>query len=148
MPALTGSRPRRAPRRASPWYAGGLRFECTRCGRCCTGEGYVWLSDARIDRIAAYLGISPRAFLRRHVRLVGDRLSLVEKANTDCVFWEREAGCTIYEVRPTQCRTFPFWPENLESPADWEETAAECPGAGRGRLHGAGEILVQLRRNG
>ena len=38
----------------SLWYKDGLAFTCTQCGNCCTGgPGYVWLSDAEIDRFAS-----------------------------------------------------------------------------------------------
>ena len=129
-----------------PWYADGLRFECTRCGQCCRGEGYVWVSRERIREMAEFLGISAEGFTRRYVRLVEGRLSLVEKEEADCVFWEADRGCVVYPVRPVQCRTFPFWPEHLESPAAWRELAAEVPGIGRGRRHGLSEIRRRLRR--
>ncbi len=135
-------------RAAAPWYADGLRFACTRCGACCTGEGYVWVTPERIARIAGFLGLEPQAFAARYVRRVGDRLSLIEKPNTDCVFWQQDSGCTVYAVRPEQCRSFPFWPEHLESPAAWSELAAECPGIGEGPLHTIGEIRRRLPRTG
>jgi len=131
----------------TPWYADGLRFACTRCGRCCTGLGYVWLSERRIREIAEFLGISVERFTRRYVRRVDNRLSLVEKEHADCFFWEGERGCTIYPVRPLQCRTFPFWPEHLESPDAWRDLAAEVPGIGRGRRFGDSEIRRRLRRS-
>ncbi len=133
--------------RQPPWYADGLRFECTRCGHCCTGEGYVWVSRGRIRQIAEFLEMSVEEFSRRYLRRVENRLSLVEKENTDCVFWERDNGCTIYPVRPRQCRTFPFWPEHLKSPDAWRALAAVVPGIGRGRRHGAGEIRRRLRKS-
>ena len=129
-----------------PWYADGLRFECTRCGACCRGEGYVWVSRERIHEMAEFLGVSAGSFTRRYVRLVEGRLSLVEKEDADCVFWEAERGCVVYPVRPAQCRTFPFWPEHLASPAAWRRLAAEVPGVGRGRRHGLAEIRRRLRR--
>jgi Fe-S-cluster containining protein len=128
----------------TPWYADGLRFACTRCGRCCTGEGYVWVSEQRIGRIAEFLKLTPEQFSRRYLRRVDGRLSLVDKANRDCVFWQRDVGCAVYPVRPTQCRTFPFWSEHLDSPAAWDELADEVPGIGRGRRHGLDEIRRKL----
>lgn len=55
------------------------------------------------------------------------------KDNGDCIFWD--AGCTIYSVRPRQCRTFPFWGEILESPEAWEAQKAFCHGIDEGKLY-------------
>lgn len=129
----------------NPWYVDGLRFECTRCGRCCTGEGYVWLSERRIREIAEFLDATVAEFSHRYVRRVDNRLSLVEKEHADCVFWERDKGCAIYPVRPVQCRTFPFWTEHLESAEAWTNLAEEVPGIGRGRRHSLAEIRRRRR---
>jgi Fe-S-cluster containining protein len=119
---------------AEPWYRDGLSFTCTRCGACCTGTpGYVWVNEAEVVQIAEYRGESADATRVKFVRLVGTALSLVEKPNGDCVFYDRDGnGCTIYPVRPQQCRTWPFWHSNLRTNAAWEETCKVCPGAGRG----------------
>ena len=126
-----------------PWYADGLRFTCTRCGTCCKGPdpGHVFLDDAEAERMAEVLGLSLEEFARRYLRRVeGDRVSLIERANHDCVFWADEGGCQVYEARPSQCREFPFWPENLTSPTAWDVPAAYCPGMNRGRLYSQAEV--------
>jgi Fe-S-cluster containining protein len=126
---------------AAPWYRDGLRFECTRCGACCTGApGYVWVTPEEVARLAEFLGESVEEFGRKSLRRVGSRYSLIEKAGGDCIFWSRESGCTVYPARPVQCRTWPFWPDNLEAPDDWERTQRACPGSGRGRLYSLDEI--------
>lgn len=131
----------------APWYRDGLAFECTRCGACCTGApGYVWVGEEELRRLAGHLGLSPEAFAGRYVRRVGPRLSLVERPNGDCIFWDRGSGCTVYPARPVQCRTWPFWPENLETPEDWSRTARRCPGSGRGRVYSLEEIEDSARR--
>jgi Fe-S-cluster containining protein len=118
----------------APWYRDGLAFECTRCGACCTGApGYVWVDPAEIARLAADRGVSPQEFSGRYVRRVGHRYSLIEKPGGDCIFWDRTAGCTVYAARPTQCRTWPFWSENIETPEAWEDVVRVCPGSGRGQ---------------
>ena len=123
------------------WYEDGLRFTCTRCGRCCTGApGYVWVDEEDIALLCELRQIEKSEFMRRFVSSHPDGLSLNEKANGDCVFWDAADGCTVYEARPPQCRTFPFWKDGLDSPAGWEEMTQICPGAGQGRLHSAEEI--------
>jgi Fe-S-cluster containining protein len=74
---------------------------------------------------------------------VGDRWSLIERENHDCIFYEE--GCKIYPVRPTQCRTFPFWRENLEKPGNWSRTAGECEGINQGKVYTAEEIDKLLK---
>lgn len=131
-----------------PWYRDGLRFGCTQCGKCCTIEGYVWVDQRQRQRIASHLEITLEEFNRKYVRQVGKRYSLVERkgCGNDCVFWKD--GCQIYSVRPTQCRTFPFWPEQLDSKEDWDEGAAECPGMNRGRTYSVEEIDTMVRGSG
>ena len=114
------------------WYEMGLRFRCTQCGNCCSGgPGYVWITTADMERIAAFLNLPLQQFTRRYVRRAAGRYSLIEKPDYDCIFLQRTAGkamCSIYPVRPTQCRTWPFWKMNLESPAAWIRAAERCPG--------------------
>ena len=131
---------------AEPWYQDGLAFECTRCGNCCRGEpGYVWVTDEEIRKIAEFRGEPVTQTRDLHTKIVGHRRSLRERSNGDCDFWDKEAGCTIYPVRPPQCRTWPFWVSNLETPDDWERTKRTCPGAGKGELISSEEITRRLK---
>jgi uncharacterized protein len=128
-----------------PWYKDGLSFECTRCGRCCTGEpGYVRINEEETAAIPAFLGISRAEFLGLYTQPFGPGRSLRERLNGDCVFFEAGRGCTIYDVRPQQCRTWPFWESNLRTPADWERTRGLCPGSGRGELIAVEEITRRV----
>lgn len=126
------------------WYAPkGLCFTCTGCGNCCKGPetGYVFVNAEEIEILAKRLGITPEAFGKKYLRSVmGGRISLIEKANLDCVFWAEGKGCEVYEDRPTQCRTFPFWPEVIESKEIWKEEAAFCPGMGKGKRYTPDQI--------
>lgn len=129
-----------APAPPEPWYAAGLTFGCTACGKCCTGvPGYVWVTPEEIARLARFKGQSVERFSREHVRRVGKRLSLIERKNGDCVLL-RDGKCTVYPVKPTPCSTFPFWDGPLSSPEAWQETAARCEGIGRGALYSREEI--------
>jgi Fe-S-cluster containining protein len=122
-----------------PWYADGLRFTCTGCGDCCSGApGYVWVNQQEIQALAKRLGMTIEAFEKKYVRQVGVRRTLKElkNRNYDCVFLDEETRrCTVYEDRPRQCRTWPFWDSNLTSPASWEQACEACPGSGKGKLY-------------
>jgi Fe-S-cluster containining protein len=136
-----------APNDETLWYQDGLRFECTRCGACCTGApGYVWVNAEEVARLAAFRGETVEQFGRQFLRRVGDALSLVEKPGGDCIFWDRAAGCTVYPARPVQCQTWPFWPENIETPDDWAHVNRVCPGSNRGRLFSVDEIRAAAAR--
>ena len=132
---------------ATPWYASGLKFTCTQCGNCCTGEpGFTWVSDQEIAALAARLGIGTDSFRRRYTHTVmrsgARRTSLLDKPNHECVFYKQGAGCTVYQDRPRQCRTWPFWRSNLASAEDWQAAAATCPGMDQGSHHGPDEIAA------
>lgn len=128
------------------WYADGLRFECTQCGNCCTGApGFVWVNQDEIAALAQKVGIDDvDEFERLYVRKIGMRKSLVEFPNGDCVFFDNEKRtCTVYDARPRQCRTWPFWKSNVRSPETWQQTCEQCPGSGKGKLYS----LEQIRQN-
>ena len=138
---------------SQPWYANGLKFACTQCGRCCGGPpGYVWVSDEDVANMAAYHKMSVAEFERKHVRAVDDnRRSLIEQSNGDCEFLREDSDgkkrCSMYEVRPVQCRTWPFWQSNLKTPRDWERTGRTCPGIDKGQTHALPVIQAALLRN-
>jgi uncharacterized protein len=130
---------------AEPWYKDGLKFKCTGCGDCCTGApGYVWVNQQEINALAERLDMESAAFEKKYVRKIGVRRSLVEYKNGDCVFFDgKTRKCTVYEQRPRQCRTWPFWNSNLRSPETWAETCESCPGSGKGKLYQLSEIQEQ-----
>lgn len=112
------------------WYKEGLRFKCTQCGKCCTGSpGYVWITDEDIQEMARFLNISPQEFVETYTRQAYGRLALLEKSiSYDCIFLKNKKECQLYGARPKQCRKFPWWPGNLDSPKNWEEAAQGCEG--------------------
>jgi Fe-S-cluster containining protein len=115
-----------------PWYKEGLRFQCTECGKCCTGApGYIWVTDAEITAMAAFLNIPVDLFKRKYIRSRDNRYSLIEKkalnGDMDCIFL-KDKKCLVYKARPTQCRTFPWWKENLASEESWKAAGKNCEG--------------------
>ncbi len=132
------------------FYSEGLHFECTRCSRCCRFEpGYVFLSRSEITKIANFLRMDRKEFLKIYCRRVsidgGVKISLKEKENYDCIFWNK-GECSIYSERPLQCRAFPFWKTFLVSKESWENLEKSCPGVNRGKLYSKEYIEYWLDR--
>ncbi len=130
-----------------PWFKEGLRFECQRCGRCCRGApGVVWVNKKEIDKVSSFLGITQQVFAKHYLRSINDRFSLLEYGNGDCIMYDN--GCKIYDVRPCQCRSFPFWESNLEDRSAWEKLKKTCPGVDKGKLHTQKEIQDNINIHG
>jgi Fe-S-cluster containining protein len=129
-----------------PWYVGGLHFECMECGGCCAGpgEGYIWVTRPEIEIIADFLNMTAGELRRKYLKRYGLRTSIIEHSNTkDCIFLQEIDGkkrCVIYPVRPSQCRSWPFWVSNLYDAGSWNRAAQKCGGINRGRHYSFEEI--------
>ncbi len=120
----------------------GIRFECVHCGQCCTGRpGVVRVTDDKIDAIAHHSGLSRDQFTVRDE----PGMRLREEADGRCIFFD--GHCTVHAVRPSQCRTYPFWYKNMRSEERWAQTCRECPGIGHGRLIAREEILQAIHES-
>lgn len=119
------------------WYCkSSIRFACTRCGNCCKPEsGYLFLTATDLRNLARALRMSDQDFFLEYCEVVdlrlAKRVSLVARDSGECVFLV-DGSCRLYEHRPLQCRTFPFWASNLACPQSWEEGTSHCPGVGQG----------------
>ena len=124
------------------WFQakGGLSFKCTSCGKCCTGKGgKVWVNAAEEQQMAHELHVEVDALRDFYLdQEEGKRWSIKMKksqqhgddnsdSETRCIFL-KENLCSIYKARPTQCRTFPWWPQHVASEHDWKVAAMQCPG--------------------
>jgi Fe-S-cluster containining protein len=129
------------------FWENGLHFECQGTGHCCTSRGeygYVYLTRDDRQRLADHLQVELAQFVATYCTVSDGHVHL-KNPDKDCGFLQGKR-CTVYEARPTQCRTWPFWAENMSAKAWNDEVAASCAGVGKGRLWSAEEIseLVQL----
>ena len=133
-----------------PWFQPAVPFRCLgpECGDCCSGKhgtGAVWVNEEEIAELARLKGLSAEEFKARFTRSLGNGVSLVEKPNFDCVFYEPGKGCTVYPARPSQCRTYPFWSKVMAAKWKWDSEALDCPGIGVDGAHvPAAEIETAL----
>lgn len=125
-----------------------LRFECTGCGVCCTGDAsrYVAAGPQEQETIRAFLNVSRAWFRRRYLTRVDDTTEGLRLAHGRCVFLNEAGRCRIYPVRPVQCRTYPWWPEVLASSASWRAEARRCEGINRGTQVPLTKIMAALKR--
>lgn len=140
-----------------PWFKDGLRFTCTQCGNCCATvdphtELAVHYTDAELQKLAGVLNLTTDQFEKQYTHLVEGERSLNSKPRgpgSSCVFLSEDNGCLVYEARPTQCRTWPFWKDNLTSQKAWQAAKADdsgCPGMDTGRLIPVSAIIKQRDR--
>jgi len=117
------------------WFKDSLTFSCTACGKCCKSKGSnkVYLNNAEAQAIAEHIGVDVPTF---NVRYTDNRLDSENRplrsikqheTKKQCTFLNG-SKCTVYEVRPTQCRTYPFWPQNMIGPAEWLAESHLCEG--------------------
>ncbi len=96
--------------------------KCKICkGKCCIGEGYVFLTDTDIIDISGFLKITKEDFLRLYTRKVNYKIALIDLAingEKRCVFLNDGYLCEIYPKRPKQCREFPFWDSLKDKPIE------------------------------
>ncbi|MFA6890676.1 MAG: YkgJ family cysteine cluster protein [Sphaerochaetaceae bacterium] len=130
------------------FYQRGVRFSCRGCRYCCSVEpGYVFLSVEDVDRLAKRFGMERETFLAAYCRVTeetGFFYSLLEKTDNDCIFLT-EKGCGVYEDRPLQCRTYPFWKRIMKDRESWDDEARRCPGINHGAIHTKEEVDACLR---
>jgi Fe-S-cluster containining protein len=125
-----------------------IRFECQAgCTKCCEEQGFVYLTEADIVRLAQYLGLAADEFERKYVYRTKNLRRLRVPRHANCAFL-RQGGCSVHEAKPLQCASFPYWPEILGSYRTWHETGKRCPGIGQGRLvniEAAREVAEEMR---
>ncbi len=131
----------------SSFFENGLRFECQGSGNCCSSRGeygFVFLTKEDRQRMAKHLNLSTSTFTRRYCEKTRGVWHLKEdKERPDCMFLEKKK-CSLYPARPTQCRTWPFWPEVMNAKTWSKEVATFCPGVGKGKVHSRTEIQKAL----
>ncbi len=104
---------------------------CSSClGNCCIGQsGNIWINQQEMMNLSKYLNISVEElkikFLRKELYKYSIKEIQLSKNNFACIFFDLDKkSCSIYEQRPQQCKTFPFWDyfkNNIK------EVLKECP---------------------
>ena len=111
-----------------------MKFECqSGCTKCCEQQGFVYLNEGDIARLADHLKLTVADFEAQYVYRTTNMRRLRVPRHAQCSFLDG-GGCSVHAAKPTQCRTFPYWPELLDSRRAWHRTGEWCPGIGKGEL--------------
>lgn len=115
------------------WFEsqGGLRFQCTQCGKCCARPGFIAVyPDESVELADRYRkGATPRdlaGVLWTWDDAFGAWLIEVEEGQS-CPYLVDEQ-CSVHDVKPRQCATYPFWEEIIGNRLTWAQEADHCEG--------------------
>ena len=126
----------------------GLRFECTKCGKCCTNRdeyAHVYVNPEETRALAKHLGMSTRTFKKTYTFVDSDGWRQLSFRGDRCVFLDPDTrGCRVYSARPSQCSSFPFWGEFIAKGRWTDEVRELCEGIDRGRLYSEAEVLARM----
>ena len=104
----------------------------------------VYLTEDDLKRAAKFVGKTAKAFEKKYVYRTAHQLRFRKPRDKQCPFLITEGagrGCSIHPAKPTQCRTFPFWPELVGDPGAWKGAQSYCPGIGKGKLIQIGRAM-------
>ena len=132
-------------------YSNGIQFECQGSGKCCVSRdsyGFVYLSDGDLNRFSKYFKLSIKNFKEKYCQMTDGFIHLIEKTELkgNCIFLKNKK-CSVYENRPSQCRTWPFWNENMSAKVWNEDISINCPGVGKGKFIDAKKIKRFLKED-
>lgn len=128
------------------FWSKGIQFQCQGSGNCCVSRGdygFVFLTLKDRRALAKLLKIPTALFTKQYCDQRDGVWKLKDAETADCTFL-RDHRCSVYKARPTQCRTWPFWPEILNAKTWNGEVKKGCPGVGKGRVWSAKEVREQL----
>lgn len=114
------------------FFKKGLHFECQGSGKCCMSRGeygFVYLTKKDLRRMAKHFDMTMTDFKKQYCEVTDGVLHLVQPPNMINCRFLTDNRCDIYEARPVQCRTWPFWPENMNAKAWKRDVVNFCPGA-------------------
>jgi len=114
------------------WWKNGVAFSCKQCAKCCSardGMSYVYVNTSERRLLADNLRLSLAVFTKKYSLREPNGQWHLRFVNGSCIFLQNNK-CTVHQVKPTQCRTWPFWNEVMESKAEYTRQVLDfCPGS-------------------
>ena len=132
------------------FYENGIQFQCQGSANCCVSRGsygYVYLSKKDLTRLSKFFNKSVKKFKNLYCHNSEGYFHLKEiYKNGNCIFLKNKK-CTVYTSRPSQCRTWPFWKDNMNVKVWNQDISINCPGIGKGKVIKRKEIDKFLKED-
>ncbi|MBT6120351.1 hypothetical protein HOH45_02675 [bacterium] len=104
------------------------KFKCHQTGACCRHSGYVRVNTLQVQKMASILKTDIVSFLRKFtIKKNGWTLIATPNFRPSC-FLDETNSCTVYEGRPSSCKSYPDWPTIWESDETLLKEAVLCKG--------------------
>ena len=133
---------------ANDFLKKNIKFKCQGSSNCCVSRGsygFVYLSKKDLIRISKYLRIEINKFKKNYCAYTDGYLHLREmRKDGNCIFL-KDKRCTVYKGRPMQCRTWPFWSENMNFKTWNSQIIGFCPGVGKGEKIDKRKIIYKIK---
>lgn len=102
------------------------QIDCLSCAACCKNYSPRFKSPD-IKRISKGLGMREGAFIAQYLRLDDEGDYVVQ--SSPCPFLGDDNACSIYDIRPSDCRRFPYTDEDvlLKRPNITLKNSTFCP---------------------
>jgi Fe-S-cluster containining protein len=114
------------------WEKESPRFECQPdCFKCCAKPGIVYFDKSSIENASKITNLSTMHFKKEFLKRDDGQWIHEVKDGNPCAFLTLE-GCSIHFGKPIQCRSYPFWRENMTSKSMWKLVGSFCPGIDSG----------------
>ena len=131
------------------WWKDGIPFSCTQCGKCChirNDMAFVFLNKSERKRLAITKNMSLEKFERTYCLQNKNQDWILKFKSGRCVFLKGKK-CSVNTAKPTQCRTWPFWPELLVDKKTFKKEVIDfCPGSRKKTpIVSAKEIKKQIK---
>lgn len=101
-------------------------IDCLQCANCCKTISPRFKTPD-LSRIAKFLGMKQGAMIERYLRLDEDGDYVTRQS--PCPFLGADNRCTIYEVRPGDCRKYPYTDQKafFDYPNTTYQNTTVCP---------------------
>jgi hypothetical protein len=89
------------------------------------------LGPADLPRLCAHFDRDEAEFLAAYAETRRGKPALKTGEDGFCVFFRKDAGCSVHPARPDVCRAWPFFRGNLVDAVSFSLACEDCPGINR-----------------